>query len=270
MIRTLCAVVLATAVSASYIAPEASCWTETRKCRWEAKPDGYKCIDYYDGHYSRCHPLMKYKKVCDDAVTEPKKLSKAPASYCDWNMANSTLIGYSKNYIKGYPADGASKYYNTKKLPKHPKGFPAKPSPAPKKSIAPRTTPAAKAKPYKATVKQTTKSTVAPTAAPYKPTVTVSPKKITYKPTSKPTIKPTAAPYKPTSKRTVAPTTAPYKKTSKPTLAPTAATYKPTSKLTVAPTAAPYKPTSKPAVAPTAAPYNPTSKPTVASTAVAY
>lgn len=114
--------------------PENLCWTETKKCRWEAKHSGYKCKDYYGEKYARCHPVMKYAKKCDKATTVPAKVPKKPEEYTLWVQANTTMVTYDSNYgphVPGYPAKGASDYYYTRTMPTSPKGVTKKPLPPP-------------------------------------------------------------------------------------------------------------------------------------------
>jgi len=122
------------------------CWTETRKCRYEAKASGYKCKDYYPNMYARCHPIMKYEKVCEKPVTSPAVVGK-PKDMTVWDMEKSKLVPYSKNYGPKCPSEGTSDYYETKNLPKHPINYPevmaAKPTAAAKPKYAEKT-----AKPY--------------------------------------------------------------------------------------------------------------------------
>lgn len=158
-----------TAAPTSYVAPTvaptaaptampSTCWYEKRKCRWEASTSGYRCKDYYGEKYARCHPMMKYKKKCDKAEIMPSPRPTKPEDYTVWEQTKSTLVSYDTNYgphVANYPAGGASDYYYTGKLPKHPHGVKDKPVPAP--TAAPKYT-----APPTAAPKYTAPPTVAP------------------------------------------------------------------------------------------------------------
>lgn len=121
---------IATIASAtSYVAPESNCWTETRKCRWEPKHEGYKCKDYYGEKYSRCHPVYKYKSHCDKPTYMPVEKPAQPEDTVNWDMGKCETVHYTKDYTT--PTTGYSDYYDMKKLPKHPKDYPdVKPTPS--------------------------------------------------------------------------------------------------------------------------------------------
>ena len=119
------------ATAASYVAPDSHCWTETRKCRWMPKHEGYKCKDNYGEKYARCYPVMKYKQECDKPTYMPEPRPTQPEDYVNWEVTDSSMVSYTKYYET--PTQGCSDYYYTKSLPKHPKDYPAvTPSPSPK------------------------------------------------------------------------------------------------------------------------------------------
>ena len=164
------ALVLGVASAASYVPTPNMCWTETKKCRYEAE-HGYTCQDYYPEKYARCYPTITYKKICDDPTIHPSPMPTHPKDLIDKGDGKSKIIKYDPNYgshVKDYPAKGTSDYYYTDKLPTYPKGVTKYPSPPPKYTAPPTYAPVYTAKPTKAPIYTTPPTKPHPTQ-PHKP-----------------------------------------------------------------------------------------------------
>lgn len=118
---------------------EPKCWTETRKCCFEEKADGYECKDDYSTKQSRCYPKIKYVRKCDKTKADDKP--KKPKSYVNYNEVKT--VKYDEGYgphMAEYPT-GVSETYETKKLPKKPYGVEVDPYSPPTTTPASYTSP---------------------------------------------------------------------------------------------------------------------------------
>ncbi|KAI0567748.1 subtilisin-like serine protease [Gracilaria domingensis] len=116
---------------APYVAEETPsmdnmCWMETKKCCYVEKADGYECKDYYADKYARCYAKFKYVKKCDKAEDHGKP--EKPDDRIERTKCEK--VYYDKGYgphVKGYPASGESKWYDSKELPMKPYGVEGEP-----------------------------------------------------------------------------------------------------------------------------------------------
>lgn len=88
---------------------------------------GYKCRDFYQHKYARCHPVIDYEQECTEETDIPEHHPKPERKT---KFEETIIKNYDPNYgphVQGYPQKGESELYFTEDIPARPHGVTGEP-----------------------------------------------------------------------------------------------------------------------------------------------